>query len=161
MGTKQSLYDVNILNTLNPDINVTQERVQNISNKINININDNISNLYKRDTLRSKYISQIGTDPNTKNKKSKRKKQMTRQQRILLKKLLNENALENKKKIAKNLIGFYLGSKKNNNINIKRKEKKKHSETPKSKFIKKEIKKEKPKFRKYASVVNITKFSKL
>ena len=162
MGTKQSLYDANILNTLNPDINVTQERVQNISNKINININDNISNLYKRDTLRSKHISQIGTDPNTKNKKSKRKKQMTRQQRILLKKLLNENALENKKKIAKNLIGFYLGSKKNNNINIKRKEKKKHSETPKSKFIKKEIKKEKPKFRKYASVVNITtKFSKL
>ena len=165
MGNKNSLYDSNILSRLNPDINLTQERVQNISNKINININDNISNLYKRDTTRSKHAEKIKTDPNAKLKKSKKNKEMTKEQRILLKKLLKENVEENKKTIAKNLIGLYLVSKNNIKQQIKpqikqqkkqKKLNKMYSETPKSKYLKKEIKKVKPKFRKYASVVNIT-----
>ena len=66
MGGRQSIYDSNILNKLNPDINVARESIQNISNKINININD--SNLYKRDMSRNKHISQINTDPTKKKK---------------------------------------------------------------------------------------------
>ena len=163
MGNKQSLYDnTNILSGLNPDINLTQGRVQNISNKINININDNISNLYKRDASQSQFISQVKTEPNTKQKQSKKIKEMTKEQRNLLKKILKDNAQENKKKIAKNLIGLYLVSKKNNKkINLKSKKiNKMHSETPISKHFQKVIKKDKPKIRKYASVLNIsTKFN--
>ena len=159
MGGRQSIYDSNILNKLNPDINVARESIQNISNKINININD--SNLYKRDMSRNKHISQINTDP-TKKKKSKNNKLMTKEQRILLKKLLKDNVKENKKKISKNLVGLF-GSKKKIKYNVmKKNNEKRRNGTPKSKskFIKKEIK-NKPKIRKYASVVNITtQFSK-
>ena len=162
MGAKHSLYDTNVLNSLNPDINLTQERVQNISNKINININNSIDNLYKRDTTRSKHLNQIKTDPSTKQRKTKKKQEITKQQRNLLKKLIKDNLVENKKKIAKNLVGLFIGNKKNDKFTIsKKKNEKEVIDLPKSKYIKKEIKKDKPKVRRYGSLVNIrTKFSK-
>ena len=159
MGGKHSIYESNILNKLNPDINVSKENIQNISNKINININD--SNLYKRDTSRSQLTAQRKTDPNIKAKKSKKNKAMTKEQRILLKKLLKENVKENKKRIAKNLVGIFLASQKKIKHKVKKPKKKENVETPKSKFIKKEIKRDTVQLRKYASVVNITtNFSK-
>ena len=159
MGGKHSIYESNILNKLNPDINVSKENIQNISNKINININD--SNLYKRDTSRSHLTAQRKTDPNIKAKKSKKNKAMTKEQRILLKKLLKENVKENKKRIAKNLVGIFLASQKKIKHKVKKPKKKENVETPKSKFIKKEIKRDTVQLRKYASVVNITtNFSK-
>ena len=114
MQIKQSHYDMNILNTLNPDINYNHENIQNISNKINININDkNISNLYKRDTSRSQYSNRLNTEPNTKDKKSKKNQVMTKEQRNVLKELLKENEKENQKRIAKNLVDIFLESNRN------------------------------------------------
>ena len=161
MGTKQSHYDMNILNTLNPDINYNHENIQNISNKINININDkNISNLYKRDTSRSQYSNRLNTEPNTKDKKSKKNQVMTKEQRNVLKELLKENVKENQKRIAKNLVDIFLESNRNIKNQTNQKLKKKQCETPKSKFIKKEIRSN-TKIKRYGSVINIqSKFKK-
>ena len=145
MGTKESLYDMNILNKIDSK-NLSKKTLESL--KLHQK-----ENLYKRDTSRSQHTSQVNTEPNTKTKKNKKKHIMTKEQRILLKKLLKENVKENKRRIAKNLIGIFLESSKHNlcnNIN-KAKIKKKHSETPKSKFFKKEIKK----VRRYASVTSI------
>ena len=159
MGTNQSIYDTNIFTQLNNDINITQENIQNISNKINININ-NKGNLYKRDTSRSQYTSQVNKKSNTKTKKTKKKHLMTKEQRDILKQLLKENAKENKKKIAQNLLNVFLESNRTNKL-ITKKKKRKYSETPKSKFNKKELKKDKVILKRYSSVVNISnRFSK-
>ena len=159
MGTNQSIYETNMITKLNTDINLTQESIQNISNKINININ-NKGNLYKRDTSRSQHTSQLNTESNTKPKKTKKHQVMTKEQRNLLKKLLKENIKENQKRIAKNLLTVFLESNRTNKL-LAKKFKKKYSETPKSKFSKKDNKKNKIKIRRYASVANITnKFSK-
>ena len=157
MGTNQSIYETNMLTKLNTDINLTQESIQNISNKINININ-NKGNLYQRDTSRSQHTSQFNTKSNTKPKKAKKKQVMTKEQRNLLKKLLKENIKENQKRIAKNLLTVFKESNKPNKF-LPKKSKKKYSETPKSKFSKKDNKKNNIKIKRYASVANI-KFSK-
>ena len=159
MGTNQSIYDTNILTQFNNDIDLTQESFQNISNKININFN-NKGNLYKRDTSRSQHTSQLNTESNTKTKKTKTKQVMTKEQRKLLKQLLKENVKENKKKIAQNLLSVFLESNRNNKLMTKKK-KKKCSETPKSKFNKKKIKKDKVILKRYSSVADISnRFSK-
>ena len=151
MGTKESLYDLNGLNKVNVGKNISKESLENIK----LHKKDN---LYKRDTSRSQHTSQVNTEPNTKTKKNKNKKKqiMTKEQRILLKKLLKENVKENNRRIAKNLIGIFLESSKNNIIynTGKAKIKKKHSETLKSKFFKKGIKKDKMSIRRYSSVCN-------
>ena len=150
MGTKESLYDLNGLNKVNVGKNISKESLENIK----LHKKDY---LYKRDTSRSQHTSQVNTEPNTKTKKNKKKQIMTKEQRILLKKLLKENVKENNRRIAKNLIGIFLESSKNNIIynTNKVRVKKKHSETPKSKFFKKDIKKDKMSIRRYASVCNI------
>ena len=47
-------------------------------------------------------------------KLANRRRIMTKEQRNLLKSILKENVKENKKAIAKNLIGVFLENKKNN-----------------------------------------------
>ena len=104
MGTKESMREIKIINTLNSDINR--------SNKY-INSKDRYQNAYKRNGIRAnahtvKFLQDTNKIENKNSKLSSRKHIMTKEQRNLLKNILKENVKENKKTIAKNLIGVFL-----------------------------------------------------
>ena len=80
MVTKESLYDMNILNKID-NKNLSKATLESL--KLHQK-----ENLYKRDTSRSQHTSQVNTEPNTKTKKNKKKHIMTKEQRILIKKLI-------------------------------------------------------------------------
>ena len=104
MGTKESMREIKIINTLNSDINR--------SNKY-INSKDRYQNVYKRNGIRSnahtvKFLQDSNKIENNNSKLPSRKHIMTKEQRNLLKNILKENVKENKKTIAKNLLGVFL-----------------------------------------------------
>ena len=109
MGTKESLKEIKIINTLNSDV----DRNRNISNK------DRYKNIYKRQIRVNPHTVKILPDSNENGntkKISKKKHIMTKEQRNLLKSFLKENVKENKKTIAKNLIGIFLENNTNNKL---------------------------------------------
>ena len=138
MGAKESLKEIKIINTLNSDVDRSNRN--NSSAK-------RYKNIYKRQLRRNLHTVKI-TEKFNKNenhkKQSKKKHIMTKEQRNLLKTFLKENVKENKKTIAKNLIGIFLESNKNNkkghikyqiNNNIETKTEKKYiNQTPKANF---------------------------
>ena len=73
------------MNTFSSDnVNSILVNKQNIKNKQNLRMSEKHSrNIYKRDTSRSQYNSQINTEPNTKDKKTKKIQVMTNEQRDL------------------------------------------------------------------------------
>ena len=103
MGTKESMKEIKIINTFNSDINYSY---RNLNNK------DSYKSLYKRDSVRrNAHTIQYKGQTNIKNSNPKltnRKQLMTKEQRNTLK----ENVRENKKTIAKNLVGIFLESSK-------------------------------------------------
>ena len=154
------MKEIKIINTLNSDINHSE---RNLNNK------DKYKNIYKRDSIRRnvhtvKDNRQINKKDNSQ-KLATKKHLMTKEQRNLLKNILKENVKENKKTIAKNLVGIFLESGKNNSkFQFKNQIKTNNivtqdkivNQTPKSKFLKKN---EKPK--KCASNRSIKKVKKM
>ena len=161
---------IKVINTLNSDINRSNKDVTN---------NDKYKNIYKRDCNRRNSITEKNNETTNKkeNNELNNKKIMSKEQRNLLRNILKENVKENKKAIAKNLIGIFLESNKNNrkskfkiknNSNIIT-EDKQTIQTPKNKLYKKAEKSEKnasnsslKKIKRYASVVGVrpSNFSK-
>ena len=146
------MKEIKVISTLNSDINRSSR---------NSNSKDKIKNIYKRDAIRRnahtvKYMEESNKKyPNSK-KPSSKKKLMTKEQRNLLKTILKENVKENKKTIAKNLVGIFLESNKNtskfqvknqvkstNNNNANSSFKNHMNQTPKSKIYGKNDKKDK------------------
>ena len=115
MGAKES-KEIKIINTLNKGINLSNINTNN-DDKYK-SYTDRYSNIYKRSPLRRtihtvKNLEDEDKKENTQ-KLANRRRIMTKEQRNLLKSILKENVKENKKAIAKNLIGVFLESKKNN-----------------------------------------------
>ena len=107
MGTKESMREIKIINTLYTDT----DRNRNLSNT------ERYKNIYKRQIRRNPHTVKILPDSkkNSNAKKvSKKKHIMTKEQRNLLKSFLKENVKENKKSIAKNLIGIFIENNTNN-----------------------------------------------
>ena len=135
MKQKETINGIQIINTLNLDVNRKSHPEQG-----------SIQNIFKRDKIRLNRNSfQSLVSKKNINQKSKKKNLMTGEQRTLLKSFLKENAKKNKKAVAKNLIGFFLESSKNSqkfNFNNKLVEKnfkkmeslKGFAHTPKAKF---------------------------
>ena len=129
MGTKESLKEIKIINHLNSDVNRSN---RDLNNK------DRYKNLYKRDIRKNTHTVNYFHESNKSGSKklSSKKHFMTKEQRNLLKIFLKENAKENKKAIAKNLIGMFLESNKNNNqLKKKISETKKVNQTPKASYF--------------------------
>ena len=134
MKQKETINGIQIINTLNLDVNRKSHPEQG-----------SIQNIFKRDKIRLNRNS-FQSLVSKKNISQKSKKNlMTGEQRTLLKSFLKENAKKNKKAVAKNLIGFFLESSKNSqkfNFNNKLVEKnfkkmeslKGFAHTPKAKF---------------------------
>ena len=116
MGTKESMKEIKIVNTLNSDI---------IRSKGDLNNKEKTNNINKRNAIRKnahtvKYLEESTKKRSNSKKSSTKKHIMTKEQRNLLKSMLKENVKENKKSIAKNLIGIFLGtSKKMSKFQIK------------------------------------------
>ena len=108
MGTKESLKEIKIINHLNSDVNRSN---RDLNNK------DRYKNLYKRDIRKNTHTVKYFQESNKSGSKklSSKKHPMTKEQRNLLKIFLKENVKENKKAIAKNLIGMFLESNKSKN----------------------------------------------
>ena len=103
MKQKETINGIQIINTLNLDVNRKSHPEQG-----------SIQNIFKRDKIRLNRNSfQSLVSKKNINQKSKKKNLMTGEQRTLLKSFLKENAKKNKKAVAKNLIGFFLESSKN------------------------------------------------
>ena len=140
MGAKVSMKEIKIINTMDSDINLSNRKLDK----------DKFKNLYKRDSIRRN--AQSVKDNQHVNKITSRKNLMTKEQRNLLKSILKENVKENKKTIAKNLVGIFLESSKNNSklkfknqakTNKIQTQEKKVNQTPKEKYIKKNEKSKK------------------
>ena len=162
MGTKESMKEIKIINTLNFD----SDRNRNINNT------ERYKNLYKRQIRRNPHTVKIISDSNKSGnikKLSKKKHIMTKEQRNLLKTFLKENVKENKKNIAKNLIGIFIENNTNNKkVKIKNQnsnnlisDKNIINQTPKLGFSIKDDSQKKvssthsiKKFKKFSSVVN-------
>ena len=170
MGTKESMKGIKVINTLNSDINRSSKDFTN---------NDKYKNRYKRDGNRRNSLTEKNIEAFNKleNNELNNKKIMSKEQRNLLRNILKENVKENKKAIAKNLIGIFLESNKNNRksqFKIKNNhhiitENKHEIQTPKNKLYKKIEKPKKnssntslKKIKRYASVVGVrpSNFSK-
>ena len=147
MGTKESLKEIKIINHLNSDVNRSN---RDLNNK------DRYKNLYKRDIRKNTHTVKYFQESNKSGSKklSSKKHPMTKEQRNLLKIFLKENVKENKKAIAKNLIGMFLESNKNNNqqknkinnnnnCNNKISETKKVNQTPKASYFSRNVKQKK------------------
>ena len=129
MGTKESLKEIKIINHLNSDVNRSN---RDLNNK------DRYKNLCKRDIRKNTHTVNYFHESNKSGSKklSSKKHFMTKEQRNLLKIFLKENAKENKKAIAKNLIGMFLESNQNNNqLKNKISETKKVNQTPKASYF--------------------------
>ena len=141
MGAKDS-KEIKIINTLNKGINLSNIN-SNYNDRFKSNT-DRYTNIYKRSPLRRiiHTITNLEEEDKKENtqKLTNRRHIMTKEQRNLLKNILKENVKENKKAIAKNLIGIFLDSKKNNkklkintNMLINNKSENRHvNKTPKS-----------------------------
>ena len=115
MGAKES-KEIKIINTLNKGINLSNIKINN-DDKYK-SYTDRYTNIYKRSPLRRTIHTMKNLEDEDKNENTQkfanRRRIMTKEQRNLLKSILKENVKENKKAIAKNLIGVFLESKKNN-----------------------------------------------
>ena len=158
MGNKNSNYQTQLLNTLNLEKNnIAHDMTKSKTNRNNINMTDkNIKNIFKTDSSLSQHTIQINMEKNAKNKKSKKIQKMTKEQRHLLKKLLNEDVKENHKSIAKNLKNIFAESRRSSKAQIRPKMNKNEGGTPKSKFFMNNQKKiSKEKIKRYGSLVNV------
>ena len=158
MGNKNSNYNMRLLNALNHEKNnIAHDNNKSKTNRNNIYMTDkNIKNLLKTDFSLSQRTFQINLEKNTKTKKSKKIQKMTKEQRHLLKKLLNEDVKENHKSIAKNLKNIFAESRRSSKAQIRLKVNKNEGGTPKSKFFMNHQKKlSKVKIKRYGSLVNI------
>ena len=158
MGNKNSNYQTQLLNTLNLEKNnIAHDMTKSKTNRNNIYMTDkNIKNIFKTDSSLSQHTIQINMEKNAKNKKSKKIQKMTKEQRHLLKKLLNEDVKENHKSIAKNLKNIFAESRRSSKAQIRPKMNKNEGGTPKSKFFMNNQKKiSKEKIKRYGSLVNV------
>ena len=158
MGNKNSNYQTQQLNTLNLEKNnIAHDMTKSKTNRNNIYMTDkNIKNIFKTDSSLSQHTIQINMEKNAKNKKSKKIQKMTKEQRHLLKKLLNEDVKENHKSIAKNLKNIFAESRRSSKAQIRPKMNKNEGGTPKSKFFMNNQKKiSKEKIKRYGSLVNV------
>ena len=158
MGNKNSNYQTQLLNTLNLEKNnIAHDMTKSKTNRNNIYMTDkNIKNIFKTDSSLSQHTIQINMEKNAKNKKSKKIQKMTKEQRHLLKKLLNEDVKENHKSIAKNLKNIFAESRRSSKAQIRPKMNKNEGGTPKSKFFLNNQKKiSKEKIKRYGSLVNV------
>ena len=158
MGNKNSNYNMRLLNALNHEKNnIGHDNNKSKTNRNNILMTDkSIKNLLKTDSSLSQRTFQINLEKNTKTKKSKKIQKMTKEQRHLLKKLLNEDVKENHKSIAKNLKNIFAESRRSSKAQIRLKVNKNEGGTPKSKFFMNHQKKlSKVKIKRYGSLVNI------
>jgi len=154
MGSKESLKEIKIINTLNSDINRNSKSISNT---------DRYKNIYIRQIRRNPHTVKILPESKNGNSKklSKKKHMMTKEQRNLLKTFLKENVKENKKSIAKNLAGIFFESNKNNKLRLKDQsninlmlDKKNVNQTPKLKnFHIKNDSKNKQKLKKLSSLL--------
>ena len=105
MKPNEALSGIKIINTLNSDINRKTE---------NENGNIPFLNIFKRDKFRLKRSKNNNTKYSSSSKliKTAKKNYMTKEQRNILKKFLKENVKQNRKAVAKNLLGFFLESSK-------------------------------------------------
>ena len=157
MGNKNSNYHMQLLNTLNHEKDIlNNDKAKSKTNRNNIYMTDkNIRNIFKTDSSLSQRTLHVNTEKNMNNKKSKKIQKMTREQRHLLKKLLNEDVKENHKSIAKNLEKIFVQSRRSSKILNKQNMSKYEGGTPKSKFFSHQKKLSKVKIKRYGSVVNI------
>ena len=102
MGTKEPLKTTKFTSLLYSDVRVSNKDLNNKDK-----INDNYKRLIRKNPHTVKF-----TDFSEK-KYSSKKPIMTKEQRNLLKTFLKENVKENKKTIAKNLIGIFMENKRN------------------------------------------------
>ena len=103
MKQNEIINGIKVINTLNSDVNRKADSKQL-----------SVHNIFKRDKIRinRKSFQNLVSRKNVTKIKSK-KSLMTKEQRTILKSFLKENATQNKKTVAKNLIGFFLESSKN------------------------------------------------
>ena len=103
MKQNEIINGIKVINTLNSDVNRKVDSKQL-----------SVHNIFKRDKIRinRKSFQNLVSRKNMTKIKSK-KSLMTKEQRTILKSFLKENATQNKKTVAKNLIGFFLESSKN------------------------------------------------
>ena len=164
MGNKNSNYQMHLINSLRHEKNnTTREIIKNKANRNNIYMtNKNIRNLFKTESSLSQRAIQINTEKNMKVIKSKKIQKMTKEQRHLLKMLLNKDVKENHKSIAKNLENVFVQSRRGSKAQIRKEMSKNGGGTPKSKFFSHQKKLSKVKIKRYGSIanVNIIKFSK-
>ena len=103
MKHDEEINGIKVINTLNSDINIKDGSEQKSNQSI-----------FKRDKIRinRKSFQSLVSKKNM-NRIISKKNLMTKEQRTILKSFLKENAKQNKKTVAKNLIGFFLESSKN------------------------------------------------
>ena len=103
MKHDEEINGIKVINTLNSDINIKDGSDQKSNQSI-----------FKRDKIRinRKSFQSLVSKKNM-NRIISKKNLMTKEQRTILKSFLKENAKQNKKTVAKNLIGFFLESSKN------------------------------------------------
>ena len=164
MGNKNSNYQMHLINSLRHEKNnTTREIIKNKANRNNIYMtNKNIRNLFKTESSLSQRAIQINREKNMKVIKSKKIQKMTKEQRHLLKMLLNKDVKENHKSIAKNLENVFVQSRRGSKAQIRKEMSKNGGGTPKSKFFSHQKILSKVKIKRYGSIanVNIIKFSK-
>ena len=102
MKQNEIINGIKVINTLNSDVNRKTDLEQ-----------IPIQNIFKRDKIRINRKSFQNLVSKKNNKLKSKKSLMTKEQRYILKSFLKENATQNKKTVAKNLIGFFLESSKN------------------------------------------------
>ena len=102
MKQNEIINGIKVINTLNSDVNRKTDLEQ-----------IPIQNILKRDKIRINRKSFQNLVSKKNNKLKSKKSLMTKEQRYILKSFLKENATQNKKTVAKNLIGFFLESSKN------------------------------------------------
>ena len=102
MKQNEIINGIKVINTLNSDVNRKTDSEQ-----------IPIQNIFKRDKIRINRKSFQNLVSKKNNKLKSKKSLMTKEQRYILKSFLKENATQNKKTVAKNLIGFFLESSKN------------------------------------------------
>ena len=102
MKQNETINGIKVINTLNSDINRRSDSPE-----------IKTQNIFKRDKIRLKRnsLQNIVSKKNIKKIHSK-KSLMTKEQRTILKTFLKENAKQNRKSVAKNLIGFFIESSK-------------------------------------------------
>ena len=131
MGTKESMKEINVRNTLNTDI-IRSNRDFTNKNKY--------KNTYKRNSIRCnahtvKFLPDSHKVEDDPQKSSTRKQNMTKEQRNLLKTFLKENVKENKKSIAKNLLGIFLENYKKSSSKVTKHQIKKNEPVTREKII--------------------------